>query len=410
MPSPILFRAGTLADVESGELLTDHVIVVEGDRISAVEPWSLSRHGATGDNVVDLSEHLVTPGLIDLHTHLIGNLDDGSYAPFLTKSAAWSVLEGVKNAAATLRAGFTTVRDLGTFRAFVDCDLRDAINKGICIGPRMFTTGGYVTSSTGGGEITDLTTGIDLPRDFRIGVADSVPEVRKAVRTLIHGGADLIKVIATGAGFAAGTEPGAPEFTEEEIRAAVDEAALYGKFVAAHAHGTLGALRAVRAGVRTLDHGSFIKGDEIFDALLEHETWYVPTTYLIHWLDDQGDASGFPEEVRRKVHKAVDLSINALQTAVERGVKIAYGTDAIVFPHGSNALQMDDFVGAGMSGMETLKTATINAAEAIGTPDVGSIVPGRFADLVAIKGARNVDDVRIFRNVDVVVKGGVVLT
>ncbi|GAA1759828.1 metal-dependent hydrolase family protein [Agromyces humatus] len=403
--STTTYRAGTLADVRNLQLLDDQAIVVDGDRIVAVEPWGRAQRP---DDYVDLRDHLVAPGLIDLHTHLIGSLDHGSYAPFITKSASWAALQGVRNAAATLRSGFTTVRDLGTFRAFIDCDLRDAIDDGIVPGPRMFTTGGYVTSSTGGGEITDLVGDIPLPRDFRIGVADSVDEVRRAVRTLIHGGADLIKIIATGAGFAAGTVPGAPEFSEAEIRAAVEEAALYGKHVAAHAHGVLGAVRAVRAGVRTLDHGSYIEGDEIFDLLVERDTFYVPTTFVIKWVESHG-ASDFPAEVRRKVHEGLDISMEALRTAVRRGVKLAYGTDAIIFPHGANAMQMVDFAEAGMPGIEILRTATLNAADAIGTEDVGALEPGRYADFIAIKGVRDADDVRVFQNVDLVVKGGAVV-
>ncbi|MFE4197024.1 amidohydrolase family protein [Paenarthrobacter sp. NPDC056912] len=402
----VIFRAGTLADVRKGELLRDYAIIVENERVTAVEPYSPAKHEESDAKLVDLSDHLVAPGLIDLHTHMIGNLQEGSYMPFLTKSAAWSVLEGVKNAATTLRAGFTTVRELGTFRAWVDCDLRNAINSGIVIGPRIFAAGGYVTCSSGGGEITDLAVDIELPREFRIGVADSVDEVRKAVRTLLHGGSDLIKVIATGAGYAAGTVPGAPEYTEAEIRAAVEEAAAYGKYVAAHAHGTEGALRAVRAGVRTLDHGSLIEGPEIFDAMLERGTYYVPTTYLIHWVDDQRASAAFPEEVKRKISEARGPSMRALQTAIEAGVKLAYGTDAIIFPHGENARQFQDFIDAGMSPMETLRTATINAADAIGTPDVGVIETGRFADLVAIKGLQDLGDMSAFNDIDLVFKSG----
>jgi imidazolonepropionase-like amidohydrolase len=402
----VVFRAGTLADVRGGELLQDYAIIVENERVTAVEPYSPEKHQDSDAKFIDLSGYLVSPGLIDLHTHMIGNLQEGSYMPFLTKSAAWSVLEGVKNAATTLRAGFTTVRELGTFRAWVDCDLRNAINSDIVIGPRIFAAGGYVTCSSGGGEITDLAVDIELPREFRIGVADSVDEVRKAVRTLLHGGSDLIKVIATGAGYAAGTVPGAPEYTEEEIRAAVEEAAAYGKYVAAHAHGTEGALRAVRAGVRTLDHGSLIEGREIFDAMLERGTYYVPTTYLIHWVDDQSASAAFPEEVKRKISEARGPSMRALQSAVEAGVRLAYGTDAIIFPHGENARQFQDFIDAGLSPMETLRTATINAADAIGTPDVGIIEPGRFADLVAVKGLRDLGDMSAFNDIDLVFKGG----
>jgi imidazolonepropionase-like amidohydrolase len=399
------YRVGTLVDVRSGELLRDRVIVVNDGRVVAIEPAGAH---ATKDTV-DLGDYLVAPGLIDLHTHLVGSLDHGGYGPFLSGSPAKLALDGVRNAAVTIRAGFTTVRDLGTFRAFVDCELRDAINEGIVPGPRMFVAGGYVTSSTGGGELTGLAHDIRLPEDYRVGVADSPSEVRRAVRRLVHGGADLIKVIATGAGLAAGTVQGAPEFSEEELSAAVREAALYGKHVAAHAHSDLGALWAIRAGVRTIEHGSQLESEEVFDAMIEHDTFYVPTTYLIHWLDDQGEASGFPPEVRAKLRRDVDSSREALRTAVSRGVQIGYGTDAIVYPHGDNAKQMVDFAEAGMAPIDVLRSATIVAAEAIGSTDVGLLEPGRFADFVAVKGKRELDDVRMFGCIDVVVKGGCVI-
>lgn len=398
-----IYRVGTLADVRNQTLLRDQAIIVDGERITVVRPWA--EVGAVAD-YEDLSDSLVAPGLIDLHTHLIGKLDHGGYDSFLKDSGGAALFEGVLNAATTLRAGFTTVRDMGTFRAFLDCDLRDAIERGIVPGPRMHTTGGYVTSSGGGGEITDLGHDIELPRSFRMGVADSVDEIRRAVRTFIHGGADGIKVIATGAVLAAGTVPGAPEFTEEQLRAAVEEAALYGKGVAAHAHGTLGALWAVRAGVRTLDHGSFIEGDEIFDALLASDTVYVPTTYVVRHLIDTAEEAGYSPEIQRKSQAALETAMAALRTAVRRGVKLAYGTDAIVYPHGDNAAQMVDFVEAGLSPFETLRTATINAADVLDSNDVGVIEAGRFADFVAIKGETELDDVTIFQNIDVVVKGG----
>ena len=397
-----LFRIGRLLDVRDRELKTDMALEVDDDgRIVEVAPWN----SATSREFTDLGDYLVAPGLIDLHTHLIGALENGRYDAFLQRSAGWALMEGVKNAATTLRAGFTTVRDMGTFRAFLDCDLRDAIESGIVPGPRMFTAGGYLTSSSGGGEITDLAHDIHLPEVFRAGVADSVDEVRKVVRQFIHGGSDFIKVIATGAVLAEGTTPGAPEFTEEQLRAAVEEAALYGKRVAAHAHGTLGALQAVRAGVRTLDHGSFIDGDEIFDELLARDTYYVPTTQCIRHILNQTDA--YSEQARKKTSGALDIAMAAMRTAVERGVKLAYGTDAILFPHGENAQQLMDFTEAGLSPTEAVLTATINAADALENDSVGVLEAGRFGDFIAFKGSKAITDVGMFQHVDSVFKGGV---
>lgn len=398
-----VIRAGAVADVLAGEVLADHAIVLDGERIAAVEPWSPSRHA--GERVLDLSDHLVAPGMIDLHTHLIGELERGSYSPYLTGSPARDALLGVRHARATLRAGFTTVRDVGSFRAFVDCDLRDAIDSGICEGPRMVCAGAYVTCSSGGGEITDLALDIPLPTSFRFGVADSVDEVRSAVRRIAHRGADVIKIIATGAVYASGTVPGAPEYTEEELRACVDEAALYGLHVAAHAHGEEGALRAIRAGARTIEHGTML-GDTAMSAMIEHGTYYVPTTYLLNWVEEHAEREEHPIGVREKTASVGTSARAAVRLAVEAGVRIAYGTDAIVFPHGRNAGQLPEFVEAGMTPMQALQSATSVAAECLGrSADVGAVAPGRFADLVAVPGA-HLDEIGRFTDVAAVLKGG----
>ena len=399
--SPSVVRAGAVADVLTGELLADHAIVLEGERIAAVEPFSPSRHGG---EVLDLRDHLVVPGLIDLHTHLVGELERGSYLPFLTGSAARDALLGVRNAAATLRAGFTTVRDVGSFRAFVDADLRDAIDAGICPGPRMVCAGAYVTCSSGGGEITDLAVDLELPEAYRFGVADSADEVRRAVRRIAHRGADVIKVIATGAVYAAGTVPGAPEYTEAELRACVEEAAAYGLFVAAHAHGEEGALRAIRAGARTIEHGTML-GEAAMAAMLEHGTYYVPTTYVLEWIEGHGEDEDYPSGVRTKTASVAASARAGLRLAIESGVRIAYGTDAVVFPHGLNARQLPEFVAAGMTPMAALRSATSIAAECLGRSDVGVLEPGRFADLVAVPGA-HLDDVDRFSEPALVLKGG----
>lgn len=397
-----LVRAGALADVRTGEVLRDQAIEITDGLISSVSSWSQQKHGALPHH--DLSEHLVAPGLFDLHTHLPGKLDHGSYQSFLSGSAAQDALWGVHHASNTLRAGFTTVRDVGSFRAFVDCDLRDAINVGIVEGPRMLCAGAYVTSSSGGGEITDLALDIDLPLEYRFGVADSVDEVRSAVRRIAHRGADLIKIITTGAVYATGTNPGAPEYTEAEIAAAVDEARGYGMYVAAHAHGEEGALRAIRAGVRTIEHGTLL-GDTAIQAMLDAGTYFVPTTYLLHWLETPENRVGYPEDVEQKTEFVAESARRALRAAIEAGVKIAYGTDAIVFPHGLNARQLDEFVQSGMTPMQALQSATIVAAECVGRADLGVIEVGAGADLIAVRGT-DLSDMRAFEDVRSVIKAG----
>ena len=255
-------RAGRLVDVEAGEVRRDQTILIRGERIEAVLPGG--EPIPSDARSIDLSEATVTPGLIDLHSHLIGAVDEGhGYAVLLQRSGAQEALTGVANARRTLLAGFTSVRDVGTFRAFVDVALREAIDAGVCIGPRMACAGAYVTSSGGGGDITGLTPDVEVPRELRFGVANSVDEVRQRVREIIHGGADLIKVIATGAVMTEGTIPGAPEFSEAEVRAAVEEAGLNDRYVAAHAHGANGIANAVRAGVRSIEHGSLMDDEAI---------------------------------------------------------------------------------------------------------------------------------------------------
>ena len=244
---------GSVIDVEHGRCSRPGISIENG---KIVRIGKFAR--APTRSVIDWSQYTVMPGLIDLHTHLVGDIESSNVAAPLMSSAARDVMVGARNARDTLRAGFTTVRDVGVYRAFTDVALRDAIADGTVEGPRMFVAGAYVTVSQGGGEVTGLAPDVVVPAEMRRGVANSADEVRQRVREILSNGADFIKVIATGAVLANGTEPGAPEFSEAEIRAAVEEANLHGTFVAAHAHGAEGIKRAVRAGVRTIEHGSYL--------------------------------------------------------------------------------------------------------------------------------------------------------
>ena len=399
-------KAGRMVDPEAGAVLEDVAVVISADRVQAVVS---AVDAPEGVEVLDLSGHTVMPGLIDCHAHMIGELEGGhGYAELVMTTGAREAMTGVRNARETLLAGFTTVRDVGTFRAFVDCAVRDAIEAGSTPGPRMLCSGAYVTSPGGGGDITGLAPDVDavVPRDLRFGVSRNVDEVRDAVRRILHGGAEIIKVIATGAVLTEGTLPGAPEFNEEELRAAVDEAALYGAFVAAHAHGAEGIKRAVRAGVRSIEHGSLMD-DEAISMMAEHGTWLVADIYNGDWINEQGKREGWSADVMRKNGETTDAQREGFRRAVEEGVKIAYGTDSGVYPHRFAGRQLAYMVRHGMTPMQGLQAATIRAAECMGWEDrVGSITPGKFADLVAVEGDPLAANLESMTDVRFVMKGG----
>jgi len=358
--------------------------------------------------VIDLSSHTVLPGLIDCHAHLIGDIDTGhGYAALIQSSAAQEVMFGVRNARMTLEAGFTTVRDVGSFRALTDVALRAGIDNGWLVGPRMMCAGAYITCPGGGGDVTGLAIDVDqaVPRELRFGVSKNADEVRDAVRRILHGGADFIKVIATGAVLTEGTTPSAPEFSEAEIRAAVEEAALYEAHVAAHAHGAEGIKRAVRAGVRSIEHGS-IADDEAIDLMAQAGTYLVADIWLGDWALEQGRIDGWSPTVMRKMEDTTITQREVFAKAVKAGVKMAFGTDSGVYPHGMGTRQFATMVEHGMTSMQAIAAGTIAAAELMGWEDrVGSLRPGRFADLVAVEGDA-LADLDLLNDAALVMKGG----
>jgi imidazolonepropionase-like amidohydrolase len=408
MSERTLIHAGRLIDVERQEVVRDRVIVVEGDRIADVVTEAPAE---TSSATIDLSGHTVLPGLMDMHAHMVGEMETGlGYAALVMRTAAQEAMSGVRNARATIEAGFTTVRDVGTFRAFVDCALRDAIDAGDTPGPRMMCAGPFVTVSGGGGDVTGLAPDVDamVPIDLRFGVANSVDEVRQRVRRILGGGADFIKVIATGAVLTEGTTPAAPEFSQDEIRAAVEEAALYGTHVAAHAHGAEGIKRAVRAGVRSVEHGSLMD-DEAIDLMASHGTYLVADIYNGDWIAEEGARGGWSADVIRKNEETTGAQREGFEKAVKAGVAIAYGTDSGVYPHAWAGRQFAYMVRHGMTAMEAIRSATVVASELMGWQDrVGSIAPGTFADLVAVPGDP-LEDISVLENVGFVMKGGVVV-
>jgi imidazolonepropionase-like amidohydrolase len=402
-------RPALLLDVVTGELLRDRAVVIEDDRIAGVA--GAGDAPAEGVDVVDLPGHTVLPGLIDCHTHLVGEPDSGhGYAELLTRTGAQEALSGVRNARDTVLAGFTTVRDVGTLRAFVDVALRDAIDAGWVTGPRMLVAGAYVTCSGGGGDITGLAPDVDavVPFELRVGVVDSVNDVRRAVRRVLHGGADLVKLIATGAVMTPGGVPGAPELTEDQIRAAVEEAALAGADVAAHAHGAEGIKRAVRGGVRSIEHGSLMD-DESIEMMAAAGTFLVADVYDGDYIAETGRQQGWRADVLRKNDETTLAQREGFTKCLAAGVRIAFGTDAGIYPHGFNARQFAYQVRCGQSTLDAIRSATINAAELIRWEGrAGRIEPGYLADLIAVRG-NPLEDIRLLEHTDFVMKDGAIL-
>jgi len=402
----MIIRPGSLLDVVTGELLAERAVVVEGDRI--VQVTGAGDAPAEGPAVVDLPDHTLLPGLIDCHSHLVGEPDDGQgYAGMLARTGAQEALSGARNARDTLLAGFTTVRDVGTFRAFVDVALRDAINAGWLPGPRMRVAGAYVTCSGGGGDITGLAPDVDavVPYELRVGVVNSVDDVRRAVRRVLHGGADLVKLIATGAVMTTGGVPGAPELTEEQVRAAVEEASLSGADVAAHAHGAEGIKRAVRGGVRSVEHGSLMD-DEAIQLMADAGTFLVADVYCGDYIAEVGRQQGWRADVLRKNDETTLAQRQGFTKCLQAGVRIAFGTDSGIYPHGLNARQFAYQVRCGQSALEAIRSATLHAAELLRWDDqVGRIQAGYLADMIAVPG-NPLHDISLLEHPDFVVKDG----
>lgn len=398
----VAVKAGRLIDPKAGAVVPGAVILVENGRVKAVGPALAIPAGAT---VVDLSSLTVLPGLIDCHTHLVGDyVHDKDPLSDLKKSAADRAFESVPNARATLEAGFTTVRDVGTYRAFVDVAMRDAIARGDFPGPRMFVAGAYLTITGGGGAITGFAPDVALPWDLRFGIADGVDQVRQRVRDIAQHDVDLIKVLATGAFLTHGSDPHAVEYGDDELRAAVEEAAHKGLKVAAHAHSTDGIKLAVKAGVASIEHGTYLD-DEGIRLMKERGTYLVADIYDAEWIR-QGAAAGYPEDFANKQPEADEIQRQAFRKAVAAGVPIAFGTDVSNFPHGLNARQFAWQVKYGQTPMQAIRSATVSAADLIGrSNDAGSLEPGKWADLIAVRGDP-LRDVSVLEKVAFVMKGG----
>jgi len=402
-PTLTAVKTGRLIDPKAGNVVPGAVVLIENGRVKAVGPSLAIPAGAT---IIDLSGLTVLPGLIDCHTHLVGDYaHDSDPLTELKSSSAQRAYESVPNARATLDAGFTTVRDLGTYRAFVDVAMRDAIANGAFPGPRMYVAGAYLTITGGGGAMSgSLAPDIGLPWDLKFGVADGVDQVRQRVRDIAQYGVDVIKLLATGAFLAHGSDPHAVEYSYEEIRAAVEEAQHKGLKVAAHAHSTEGIKNAVRAGVVSIEHGTYVD-DEGLRLMKERGTYLVADIYDAEYIR-QGKAAGVPQDFADKQPEGDEIQRQNFRKAVQMGVRIAFGTDASVYPHGLNARQFAWQVRYGQSPMEAIRSATVSAAELIGRGNqAGSLEPGKWADLIAVSGDP-LQDVTVLENVSFVMKGG----
>ncbi len=398
----VVVKAGHLLDVRSGEYRQDQVILIEGDRVKTVGAAS-DVTIPSGAKVVDLSNRIVLPGLIDCHTHLTFSPFTGAYHA-LSISVPREALLGARNARVTLEAGFTTVRNVGA-DGFADVALRDAINTGDVPGPRMLVSGPPL-SITGGHADENL-----LAPEFHYsadGVADGIPAVIAKVREDIKYGADVIKFMATGGVLSEGDNPALAQYSPEEMRAIVTTAHGLGRKVAAHAHGAVGIHDAVVAGVDSIEHGSFINEEDI-QLMKQRGTYLVPTLYLMDWFMENYQKMGLTENMIAKARVVMPAARENVSHAMHEGVKIAFGTDAAVYPHGLNAHEFPVMVKLGMTPLAAIQASTVNAADLIGWTDrVGAIEPGKFADLIAVEGDP-LQDVSVLEHVEFVMKGGEVI-
>jgi imidazolonepropionase-like amidohydrolase len=393
----IAIRCGTVVDVERKTTIPNAVIVIVDDRIREVGRDVAIPQGA---HIVDLSSATVLPGLIDLHCHILGGADGEGRG-----SAADNALNGVRNASKVLLSGFTTIRDPGGGGPhYAGVSVRDAIDRGWFPGPHMKVAGRFLSITGGHGDNNSVAPEYEVRQD---NIVNGAEEMREAVRRDVKFGCDWIKLYATGGFFSAGDDPGQQHFSDEEMNVAVEEATRLGTFVSAHAHGTDGIKAAVRAGVRTIEHGTFLD-DEGIGLMKQHGTFLVPTLRTIELL-----AEDLPEHASEGRRKAHDLSVRHfadmmtnIGRAMERGVRVAFGSDMVSLPHGFAAQELRLHVQAGQSPMEAIRSATIVSAEALGMhEEVGSITAGKFADLIAVRGDP-LADVTILEKIPFVMKGG----
>lgn len=389
--------ADALVDVKSGKLKSNPRVSINDGRITDIQYGGSYE---TSADLIDLRGYTLLPGMIDMHAHLTSSSTEHGYKR-LASSQTRSALRGVKHARDTLMAGVTTVRNLGA-GGFIDVALRDTINAGDIIGPRMFVSGPSL-GITGGHCDNNL-----LPVDFQVssdGVADGPWEVAKKVRRNIKYGADLIKICATGGVLSKGTKVGVQQYSLEEMQMVVTEAHRRGITVAAHAHGTEGIYAAIEAGVDSVEHASFID-DAGIKLAKKNGTYLSMDIYVTEFILGEGAKAGILEESLAKERKTGTLQRENFTKAIKAGVKMVMGTDAGVYPHGDNLKQLSRMVEYGMTPMQALQAASINAATLLKkADDIGSLQTGAFADIIAVKG-NPLEDISLLESVDFVMKSG----
>jgi imidazolonepropionase-like amidohydrolase len=404
-PPTIAIRAGKLIDVDHSRVLTNQIILIRENGTIAAVGADLPIP-ANAQNI-DLSHSTVFPGLIDCHTHLADGSQQGNIDPVyqLKHTAAEMALESVPNARVFLESGFTTVRDVGVYRALTDIALRDAIAKGYIVGPRMFVAGAYVTISGGAGAMTGFAPDIALPWDLRYGRADSPWEVRQKIRQLAHDGADHIKVLSSGAVLTHGSDPQSQEFTPDELNAAVDEAKHFNLRVAAHAHSPAGIKNAIRAGVASVEHATLID-DEGIALAKQHGTYLDMDIYDDECIQEEGKNGSMTADFLQHDRDLGEKQRQNFTKALHAGVKLSFGTDAGVCPYDRSINQFAFMVKYGMTPMQAIQSATTSAADLLGKSEIlGSIEPGKYADIVAAPN-NPLDDIRAIEHINFVMKEG----
>ncbi|HWB24473.1 MAG TPA: amidohydrolase family protein [Chitinophagaceae bacterium] len=397
-------KAGKVINTEDGSVSENAIILIANDTIQAI---GKNITIPTGAEVIDLSNETVLPGLIDCHTHITAQPGANYYDDIFRKTPIDYAVVAHIYAKRTLDAGFTTIRDVGA-EAFIDVALKNAINNGDIPGPRMFVATLFIGSTGSHGDLNGFSPFLEwhYPKQMT-GVADGVEGVREQVRYNIKYGADVIKFGASAGVLTEEESVGAPQYSQDEMNAIVAEAKLWGKKACAHAHGAEAIKMAVKAGVASIEHGSFID-DEGIKLMIQHGTYLVADIYNDDYIRSEYAKLGYPQKIIDKEKLVGQAQRDNFRKAVQAGVKIAFGTDAGVYPHGWNAKQFYYMVKYGLTSMQAIQSATINAADLIGVKDkIGSLKAGKYADIVAVKGDV-LQDITLLEHIDFVMKGGVI--